>query len=55
MHEATAVPNFTIFMREETFQVLERLCRKENKSRGKIITEALMRYAAEKGIHSERT
>jgi hypothetical protein len=39
-------------MREDVFKILEKISEKEGKSRGKIIEEAVIRLAAEKGIRS---
>jgi len=47
------VPSFTIFMRDEIFKVLEEITRKEGMSRGAVLSEALIKYAGKKGIHTE--
>ena len=49
------MPSITIYMREEVFKLLETLRNVNNKSRGKYLSELVVKDAKEKGIRAKRT
>lgn len=49
------MPSITIYMREEVFKLLEELRSTNSRSRGKYLTELVVKDAKEKGIRTKRT